>query len=406
MKLCPTCQATYPDDAERCEREGDWLIDPAASRDPADGYLGQTLAKRYRILAKLGAGSVGAVFQAEDLQHHIHVALKVLMPGAGYAEPRAARRLRREAMAAGQLDHPNIVRVLDFAEADGVPFLTMELVEGEELADVLNEERRISFVRAVDIADQVASSLAHAHSKGIIHRDLKPENIHLAHREGRPDFVKVLDFGLVKLIDMDGGLEPTRITAQNLVVGTPHYMAPEQITGDKVGPQTDLYALGVLIYRMTTAMVPFPGDDALTVMQAQLKQSPLAPSQFVKDYPPALDALVMELLEKDPKRRPPTAEAVRDRLNAPEMRVAVRSPSAASLATPLQPEMYEAPEAAAGEPADLGVDGEEGPAGRSASMPSFSPASDGIPPYYWACVAVAWVSALATLIAAALIVWR
>ena len=400
MKLCPTCQATYADTTERCERDGDWLIDPASSRDPSDGYLGQILAGRYRVLGKLGSGSVGAVFCAEDVEHGVRVAVKVLMPGAGYSDPRAARRMRREAIAASQLDHPNIVRVLDFGEADGVPFITMELVEGEGLAKVLEDDRRLSFVRAVDIADQVAASLTHAHGKGIIHRDLKPENIHLAHREGRPDFVKVLDFGLAKLIDTEGGLEPTRITAQNLVVGTPHYMAPEQITGGRIGPATDLYALGVLLYRMTTAMVPFPGDEALTVMQAQLKQTPLAPAQFVRDFPPALNALIVELLEKDPKRRPASAEAVRDRLNSPELRVAVRSPAAASLAIPMPPEQYDPPPGEA-------PDRERGE-GRadSAAMPAFSAASNGIPQAFWLAVAAAWAGALATLVATLVIVTR
>jgi len=389
---------------ERCERDGEWLIDPAASRDPADGYLGQVLNGRYRVLAKLGAGSVGAVFRAEDLRHRVHVALKVLMPSASYAEPRAARRLRREAMAASQLDHPNIVDVTDFGEADGVPFLTMELVEGEELADVLERARRLSFARAVDIADQVASSLAHAHAKGVIHRDLKPENIHLAHREGRPDFVKVLDFGLVALIDTEGGLEPTRITAQNLVIGTPHYMAPEQITGDRITPATDLYALGVLLYRMTTAMLPFPGDDALTVMQAQLKQTPLPPAQFVREYPLSLDALVRELLEKDPVQRPPSADAVRDRLGAPELRVAVGARLSAA-AMPAVRLSRSAPTPEPVDPARIATgpldDEKRSPAASSSAAslpPAYLPPSGAAPTAHWVLVVVAWIAALSTLV--------
>ena len=406
MKLCPSCQATYPDDAERCERDGQWLIDPVSSRDPSDGYLGQVLQTRYQIVSKLGAGSVGAVFRAEDLHHGGQVAVKVLMPSAGYHEPRAARRLKREARAASGLDHPNIVRMLDYGEMDGVPYLVMELVEGEELGDILAREQRVDPHRAVHIVDQVASSLTHAHGRGIVHRDLKPENIFLTRRDGRPDFVKVLDFGLVKLIEVEGGIEPTRITEQNLVLGTPHYMAPEQITGGRIGPVTDLYSLGVLMYRMTIGQVPFPSDNVIVVMQAHVKELPTRPSVMLPGYPPALEELVMELLSKDPRMRPANAGVLQQRLADPELQAQVGrwaptsragNPSAASL--PQLPVTGPNPSIAPQRQ-------ERGPSSHGPLPPAYVPPGEPAPPVFWWMVGGAWMVALITLLSVFLILRR
>ena len=404
MRLCPSCQATYPDDADRCERDGQWLIDPVSSRDPSDGYLGQVLQGRYQIVSKLGAGSVGAVFRAEDLHAGGNVAIKVLMPTAGYNEPRAAKRLKREAQAASGLDHPNIVRILDYGEADAVPYIVMELVEGEELGDLVRREQRLDPHRAVYIVDQVASSLAHSHERGIVHRDLKPENIFLTRRDGRPDFVKVLDFGLVKLIDTEGGIEPTRITEQNLVLGTPHYMAPEQITGGRIGGATDLYSVGVLLYRLTVGQVPFPSDNVIVVMQAHVKEQPTRPSLLLPGYPPALEAVVLHLLAKDPRMRPDNADALRALLADPELQAQIGRyapttraghPSAASI--PSLP-------ATGPNPALAPVRVHRGPA----SLPSHAniPPGRQAPPALWWMVGGAWMVAFITLLSVFLILRR
>ncbi len=409
MKLCPSCQATYPDSAERCDRDGQWLIDPVASRDPSDGYLGQVLQGRYQIISKLGAGSVGAVFRAEDLQEGGNVAVKVLMPGAGYNEPRAARRLKREAKAASGLDHPNIVRILDYGEADEVPFIVMELVEGEELGDLLRREQRVDPHRAVYIVDQVAASLTHSHSRGIVHRDLKPENIFLTRRDGRPDFVKVLDFGLLKLIDTEGGIEPTRITEQNLVLGTPHYMAPEQITGGKIGPATDLYSVGILLYRMTIGQVPFPSDNVIVVMQSHVKEQPTRPGILLPGYPPALEALVMDLLAKDPRMRPGDAQALRDRLAEPDLQAQIGRWAPTSRAG--NPSANSAPQlpVTGPNPALTPKRAERG----SASLPShprlppaYIPPGSQAPPAFWWMVGGAWMVAFITLLSVFLILRR
>lgn len=406
MKLCPSCHGTYPDDDERCEKDGQWLIDPGNSRDPADGYLGQVLQGRYQILSKLGAGSVGAVFRADDLQAGGNVAVKVLMPTAGYNEPRAARRLKREARAASGLDHPNIVRVLDYGEADGVPYLVMELVEGEELGDVLKREGQVDLHRAVHIVDQIASSLTHAHGRGIVHRDLKPENIFLTRRDGRPNFVKVLDFGLVKLIVPEGGIEPTRITEQNLVLGTPHYMAPEQITGGRIAPTTDLYSLGVLLYRMTVGQVPFPSDNVIVVMQMHVKEQPTPPSQMIAGYPAALEQLIMDLLAKDPRSRPQTADDIRQRIATDEFQsgltqwaqwaskpgtggrsapaLAVTGPSPAVAPRRSEPEAVSDPKLP--------------PAYAGPNAPAYAGPDAQTPPMMWWMVGGAWMVALITLL--------
>ena len=406
MKLCPSCQATYPDDADRCESDGQWLIDPVSSRDPSDGYLGQVLQGRYQVVSKLGAGSVGAVFRAEDLQEGGQVAVKVLMPTAGYNEPRAARRLKREARAAKSLDHPNIVRMLDYGEADGVPYLIMELVEGEELGDVLAREQRVDPRRAVHIADQISASLFHAHTRGIVHRDLKPENIFLTRRDGRPDFVKVLDFGLVKLIDVDGGIEPTRITEANLVLGTPHYMAPEQITGGKIGPATDLYAIGVLIYRMTVGQVPFPSDNVILVMQSHVREQPTRPSIMLPGYPPALEQLVLDLLAKDPRMRPETAAVIQERLAAPDLQAQIGRWPATMRGGP--PSAASAPELplTSPNPAVPARRIERGPPSHGPLPDAYVAPERPAPPAFWWMVGGAWMVALITLLSVFLILRR
>ena len=408
MKLCPSCQETYPDDVDRCRQDGQWLIDPQASHDPADGYLGQVLQERYRIASKLGAGSVGAVFLAEDLIDGGQVAIKILMPSTGYNEPRAERRLKREAKAASGLDHPNIVRVLEYAEADGVPYLIMEFVQGDELGDLLIREPILHHRRAVHIVDQLCSSLSHAHGRGIVHRDLKPENIILTRRDGRPDFVKVLDFGLVKLIDVEGGIEPTRITDQNLVLGTPHYMSPEQITGARIGPAADLYSVGVLLYRMTVGQVPFPSDNVITVLQAHVKEAPAPPSQVVPGYPEPLQRLVMDLLVKDPRGRPATAEAVRQRLADPELQGSLgtweepsaRVPSASYPASPAPPA---ASEDSAKTPAPRRLSSMF--SGRPLLAYRADPGGEA-PPLFWWMVGAAWMVAGLTLISMFVILGR
>ena len=280
-------------------------------------YLGEVLAQRYRVDGLLGSGSVGAVFRCTDLQTGEVRALKLLMP-RGFSEPRAARRLRQEFRALSCLQSPHIVRGYELSETDeGVPFLVLEYVQGQDLAALLDQEGLLEPARAVHLTVQLLDALETAHTAGIVHRDLKPENVYLTRQGAIEDFIKVLDFGLVKFFDLGQGHgQPTVLTAHNLVVGTPHYMAPEQIRGARLGPWTDLYALGVLMYRMVTGELPFAGDDPVAVMGGHCRREPLSPRFHAPHVSAALEALILELLEKDPAYRPRSAAEVRARIEA------------------------------------------------------------------------------------------
>lgn len=331
-------------------------------------YLGQVIARRYRVDGLLGSGSVGAVFRCTDLEAGAVRALKLLMP-RGFSEPRAARRLRQEFRALSRLDNPHIVRGYELSEtSDGVPFLVLEYVQGHDLGALLDSTGRLSAPRTMAIVVQLLDALEAAHTAGIVHRDLKPENIYLTRLAGTDDFIKVLDFGLVKFFDLgEGRGQPTVLTAHNLVVGTPHYMAPEQIRGGRLGPWTALYALGVLMYRMVTGELPFSGDDPVAVMGGHCRKEPLSPRFHAPDAPPALEALILELMEKDPAYRPRSAAQVRSRIEAGGLLPARLAPQGAAAWT-------------GGQAAD-----DDGPATlrqvpRSAALNSLPTASESRPP--------------------------
>ncbi|MDY0058636.1 MAG: serine/threonine-protein kinase [Myxococcota bacterium] len=318
MRSCPICRRGFPDTAVQCPDDGSRLFDPGVPPDSTDRFLGRVLGGRYRLDQRLGAGSVGVVFLGLDLASRQPVAIKLLMP-RGFAEPRAARRLKREFRALSQLDNPHIVKAYELSETEeGIPFLAMEFISGKDLDQLLEEEGWLAPGRTLHLAVQIVDALATAHAHGIIHRDLKPDNIHLTTWAGDPDYVKVLDFGLVKFFQVGDG-HPTALTAAHLVVGTPHYMAPEQIRGGEVGPWTDLYALGTLLYRAQAGILPFPGSEPVKVMGAHCRQAPLPPSQHNPSIPQDLEILILDLLEKDPAFRPRSAAIVRDRLTTGEL---------------------------------------------------------------------------------------
>jgi serine/threonine protein kinase/cytochrome c-type biogenesis protein CcmH/NrfG len=271
--------------------------------------------KHYRLLEKLGSGGMGEVYRAEDGLLQRQIALKILSP-ARAAELQNLERFKREACSAAALNHPSVVTIYSVEEHEGLHFLTMELIQGQTLTGLI-QPGGMPLRRFTEIALSLAEALEAAHAQGIVHRDLKPDNV-MVSREGR---VKVLDFGIAKSARdatvVDG--EPARdatLTQAGLIIGTPAYMAPEQIVGEAVDHRADLFTFGVLLYETATGQRPFPGSTASEVFPAVLRDTPPPPSSLNPQIPAVVDELIAGCLEKDPGRRVQSAAALRERLQA------------------------------------------------------------------------------------------
>ncbi|MBF8285691.1 MAG: Stk1, partial [Anaerolineales bacterium] len=239
--------------------------------------ISATLQNRYRLDAELGQGGMGIVYRAHDTLLNRPVAVKVLSAtGLGTA---GKARLLAEAQAAAKLNHPNIVNVYDAGETEGRPFIVMELVEGEPL----RQHQPQTLADALTLAWQICAALEHAHANGIIHRDLKPENIVLT----KTQTVKLMDFGLAHMS------EGPRLTEEGAIVGTMSYLAPELIQGQPATVQSDLYALGVMLYELTTGRPPFTGDNLAVLLSQHVYAEPASPRTHNPDISPDLDALIL-----------------------------------------------------------------------------------------------------------------
>ncbi|HVV87807.1 MAG TPA: serine/threonine-protein kinase, partial [Kofleriaceae bacterium] len=316
--------------------------------------IGHDLDGRYRIEALLGKGGMGAVLRARHTFMDQPVAVKVLRPTLA-RDPAAARRFAREARGTFQVDSEHAVKVSDFGcSPDGLLYMVLELLEGHTVGDEVAREGRLTPRRAVHIARQVALALGASHRVGLIHRDLKPDNIMLVRRGVDPDFVKVLDFGLVKVIEGAGqrALSMAALTQGDLVFGTPDYMAPEQALGRPLDQRADLYALGATLFEMVAGRPPFEAGNAMEILVAHVRQAPPRLATLVAGLEPALDELVARLLAKDPAARPASADEVARELAALEARLAaVGGPARANAQTVDLPSLAGAvlpvPEAAA-----------------------------------------------------------
>jgi serine/threonine-protein kinase len=270
---------------------------------------GTVLAGRYRIDRKIGSGGMGVVYAAEHLALKRPVALKVI--GRRHtAEPRQIARFRKEARVASQLRHPNVVEVIDLGQADGREYLAMEFLEGLDLCDAIHLADGYTVEDAVPILDQVLAALEVAHETGLVHRDLKPENVFLAQQPDGTHTVKLLDFGVVKVME-EGGQQ--HLTRTGTVVGTPEYMAPEQATTGEVDARADLYAVGCIAYAMFVGRPPFVDKSVLMVMSSHVKLPPTPPSKKrpTLKQGPAVDAFVLKALEKSPEKRYQSAAEMR-----------------------------------------------------------------------------------------------
>ncbi len=255
--------------------------------------IGTVLNERYHLDLELDRGGMGIVYRAHDVLLDRDVAVKVLSPSTLGVQSRTL--LLREAQAAAQLHHPNIVAVHDAGEAEGVPFIVMELVEGQSLHD----HRPQSLEEIIAIAQQMCAALDHAHTHGIIHRDLKPENVLIA-SDGS---AKLMDFGLARPI-------ASRLTAEGVIIGTVFYLAPEQALGEEIDGRADLYALGVMLYELTTGRLPFTAEDPLSVISQHLYAPVVPPHTFRADLPPAFEAIILKLMIKSADERYQSAREV------------------------------------------------------------------------------------------------
>jgi eukaryotic-like serine/threonine-protein kinase len=259
--------------------------------------LGDTLGDRYLLSGLLGTGGMAEVFLAHDLMLGRDVALKVLMEHYAKDE-RFVGRFWREAQSAAALNHPNVVQIYDQGRADdGRYYIAMEYVPGGSLKDLILRRGPLGPSEAARLASQVAEALHAAHRCGIVHRDIKPQNVLI----GEAGEAKVADFGIALAASR------TSTSGTNLLFGTPSYMSPEQAMGERVGPESDLYSLGVVLYEMLTGTVPFTAEGPLATAMKHVIEPPLSPRRRNASVPEAMDALVMRLLSKDPEDRYPSA---------------------------------------------------------------------------------------------------
>jgi len=269
---------------------------------------------RYRVIELIGEGGMGKVYLAEHVEIGKRVALKVLHPSYSRM-PDLVERFRREARAASKIGHPNIVDVTDSGTtAEGSVYFVMEYLEGVELGSVIEREGALDVARALKIAGQICRALAAAHAQGIVHRDLKPENIYLIARDGAADVVKVLDFGIAKTTEAEAARE-RRLTSPGMAMGTPEYMSPEQAAGRAADARCDVYALGAIMYEMTTGIPPYSGDNFMEILTKKATQDPPAPTLVRRELPMQVSDLVMAAMARNPDDRPQTMEKLEYELN-------------------------------------------------------------------------------------------
>src|SRR5215208_249921 len=246
---------------------------------------------RYRIIRRLGSGGMADVYCAEDLQLGRRVALKLLY--RRFAEDEEfVERFRREASSAAGLQHPNVVAVFDRGEFDGTYYIAMEFLEGRSLKQLVRQEGALDPDRAIDLVIQILKAARFAHRRGIVHRDIKPHNV-IVDDEGR---AKVTDFGIARAGASD-------MTETGSIMGTAQYLSPEQAQGQPVSPRSDLYSIGVMLYELLTGRVPFEAESPVTIALKHVSEPPIPPAELNPAIPPALEAVVLRALEKDPARR-------------------------------------------------------------------------------------------------------
>jgi serine/threonine protein kinase len=295
--------------------------------------IGRLIEDKYRIDSKLGAGGMGAVYRAHRILIGDEVAIKILHP-QHVSEPQEAERFRREAQASARLKHPNAVSIYDFGvTSDGLVYLVMELVEGQSLRQIIKQQGPVTPSAAGEVLNQVCAALDEAHRQQIVHRDLKPDNI-IVNPMVSGLRVKVLDFGIAKLRDLTAG----NLTQTGSVMGTPHYMSPEQCLGEELDSRSDIYSLGIVLYEMLAGVVPFNSPTSTAVVVQHVNQSPPSLRAINLSISPAVEAVVLHALAKKREDRPQTAGALATEF-ATALRAGTESIPIARPMAPLNPTM-------------------------------------------------------------------
>jgi serine/threonine-protein kinase len=287
---------------------------PPATDDP---LIGTVVSERYRIIRKVGEGGMGAVYQAEHAVIEKMVALKILFQDLT-RRPDLVMRFLQEARSASRIRQENVIDISDFGQsADGLVYIAMEFLDGQDLGRTLRTQKQLPWERSRPILMQIAKALRAAHSQGIIHRDMKPENIYLVDREGRADFVKVLDFGIAKVVSADENDGP-RLTQTGMIFGTPEYMSPEQAQGHPPDHRVDVYAVGCIMYHMLTGAVPFTADSFMGILTKHLLEPVVPPRRRRPELgiPADVEAICLRAMEKDRDKRWPDMDAFYQALGA------------------------------------------------------------------------------------------
>ncbi len=311
-KVCPKCGRHYDSAAVFCQKDGSRLT---LTEEPPDPYIGQMLLDQFKIEEQIGAGGMGTVYRARQTTLHRDVAIKILHPEL--ADNRdAVRRFKREARVCTALDHPNVVRVFLFGQLpDGSLYIVMEFLRGRSLLEVIQRDGALPVHRALHIASQICDGVGEAHGHNVVHRDIKPENIVLIEKARDPDFVKVLDFGIARVLWSE---EQTVATQSGLVFGTARYISPEGAAGEVTDARSDVYSLGILTYQLLSGETPFDAPSPVAMLMKHIHSTPphLLAQERARHVPEAIADVVMRALSKNPEGRYEDAQAFGEALRA------------------------------------------------------------------------------------------
>jgi eukaryotic-like serine/threonine-protein kinase len=303
MKECQLCKKCYADEVVNCPSDGSATVHTIAGAPVLEG--------KYHIECRIGQGGMGVVYKARHSYLKTLHAIKVILPDLVGNDPQLVTRFRQEALAAAAIRHMNVVGVSDYGVISGtLPFLVMEYVEGESLHDLLAREKSLSAETSLELMSAICAGVGAAHHQGIVHRDLKPLNIMICKdKPSLSESVKILDFGLAKI--KSGELLGSFIQAQTTgLMGSPYYMAPEQWADDDLDSRSDIYSLGVMLFQMLAGDVPFKGSSIPAIMKKHISDPPPTFAELGKDITPDLETAIRHTLQKDPKLRTPSVEAL------------------------------------------------------------------------------------------------